>query len=171
MPIDLNRLEVGRLKSSDDVGAFLCSDVDLTSFLKVLAVTYQEEGMGVTYLAWLDGQPAGYFTVAAASLRVRGVESRDRVEGLEDMEYYPSLLIGRLGVDQRLEGQGIGSRLLQLVYGIATQERERIGVRFLILNATSDSIAWWIRRGFTPLLGQGSRRLPFLYLDVAKMER
>jgi len=170
MPLDLANLEVVRLKETDEVGAFSSADTDLNNFLKVLALSYQAEDMGVTFLARLDTELVGYFTVSTANIRVRQVESRDQIESLENMEYYPALLIGRLAVEERLAGQGIGSRLLQMIYGLAVELQKRIGVRFLLMNATPKSQLWWTNRGFTPLRDQGNRRLPFLYLDIRKME-
>lgn len=171
MPLDLARLEVSRLKQNDDLRAFTSRDVKRDDFLKVLAWTYQEENVGVSFLAKVESELVGYFTVSAAWIRVKKVESRDQVESLENMEYYPALLIGQLAVDKRFETQGVGSRLLQIIYGIAVQLQERIGVRFLLLGATQASQPWWMKRGFVALRDRGDRKLPFFYLDIRKMER
>ena len=171
MPIDLATIEVQRLKATDDVREFTTSDADVENFLKVIAWTYQEEQMGVSFLARLETQLVGYFTLSAARIRVKQVETRDQVEDLQEMEYYPALLIGQLAVGKPFEKQGIGSRLLQIIYGIATGLQDRVGVRFLVLNSTPASLAWWTKRGFTALRSQRNRKLPFLYLDIRKMER
>jgi len=127
--------------------------------------------MGVSFLARLESELVGYFTISAAWIRVTKMETHDQVQDLEDMEYYPALLIGQLAVDKGFERQGIGSRLLQTIYGIAVELQDWIGVRFLLVNATPTSLPWWSRRGFTALRDQKDRKLPFLYLDVRKMEK
>ncbi len=171
MPLDLATLEVSRLRRNDDVSTFASTDSNVDDFLKGLAWTYQEENMGVSFLARSGSELVGYFTIAAGRLRVEKLETRDKVQDLEDMEYYPALLIGQLAVDSRYEKQGIGGRMLQMVYGVAVELQLKIGVRFLLLNATQASLGWWTRRGFTPLRDQKNRELRFLYLDVRKMER
>ena len=171
MPTDLAKLEVSRLKQGDDLTAFTSTDSDRDDFLKVFALTYQEENVGVSFLARLGSELIGFFTISAAWIRVKRVEPRDQVQELEEMEYYPALLIGQLAVDKRFEKQGVGKMLLQTIYGIAVQLQERIGIRFLLLSATPTSLSWWTARGFIALRDQEDRRLPFLYLDVRKMER
>ena len=170
MPVDLAELEVSRLKQGDDVSVFSSTDTERNDFLRVFALTYQDENVGVSFLARADSDLVGYFTISAGWIRVKKVEPRDQVHDLEDMEYYPALLIGQLAVDKRFEKQGIGSRLLQTIYGIAVQLQERIGVRFLLLSATPTSLSWWTERGFIALRDQENRKLPFLYLDVRKMK-
>ena len=169
MSANLSNLIVRKIKRTDDVAAFDSIDENLNVFLKELSLQYMEEHLGVTFLAHLAGELVGYFTISMASLRVKQMKETDRIRTL-DMESYPAVLIGRLAVDKRHAMQGIGKRLIQTAYGFSTRLRDQVGVRFLLVNATENSIEWWKQRGFTLLAKQSGRLQPFLYLDIKKMD-
>lgn len=75
---------------------------------------------------------------------------------------YPSvsaLLIGRLAVDERRQGQGLGREVLLRALARATRLSEEIGVAAVVVDALDDATAgFYAKYGFAPLV-DGERRL------------
>ena len=170
MPIDVDRLVYQPLSVDDVFDDFTSSDNDLADFLRLMSKTYHSLSIGFTHVVRHEGQVVGYFTLASADIRVKTMGQRERIPGAERVEHYPAVLIGRLAVDHRFANQGIGKRILQVVYGLVTEVRQRVAVRFLLVNTTQGSQSWWQERGFTFLGDPSGRRQPFMYLDIERME-
>ena len=130
----------------------------LVDYLQRFALRHAEKDLlGRTFLA-LEGEPgaerlAGYFTLATASVdrsSVRAVESLDRLPGFP----IPAVLLARLAVDQRVQGQGLGRYLFEEALGL-TLELARAGplaFRLLVTDAIDESAAEFYERfGFTRL--------------------
>ena len=83
----------------------------------------------------------------------------------------PALLLGRLAVDRRHSGQGIGTALVTHVLATAVELNTKAACRAVIVSAlNSDARRWWERLGFRPLDPddpQGSD----LYLLTAEIEK
>jgi GNAT superfamily N-acetyltransferase len=64
----------------------------------------------------------------------------------------PALLLGRLGVDRRHAGLGLGTALVAHVLATATELNERAACRAVVVTAINDSSRlWWESLGFAPL--------------------
>jgi GNAT superfamily N-acetyltransferase len=64
----------------------------------------------------------------------------------------PALLIGRLAVDRRYAGLGIGTALAGHVLATAVDINEKAACRAVVVTAlNSNARAWWTRLGFQPL--------------------
>jgi GNAT superfamily N-acetyltransferase len=70
----------------------------------------------------------------------------------------PSILISRLAVDRRYQGQGIGALTLADALGVCATASVDIGVEVVVVDAIDhDAAAFYMRHGFAPLTTNGRR--------------
>lgn len=63
----------------------------------------------------------------------------------------PVLLLGRLAVDQRYRGHGVGTAMVRHVLLTAVELNTKAACRAVVVNALdAEAREWWIRLGFTP---------------------
>lgn len=91
---------------------------------------------------------AGYYTLAAASIAATDL-SPEFARRLPRYPLLPAALIGRLAVDQRYQGKGLGSALLaDAALRVLRSEMKALA---LIVEAQDEkAMAFYRRQGFTP---------------------
>ena len=83
----------------------------------------------------------------------------------------PALLLGRLAVDRRHSGQGIGTALVTHVLATAVELNAKAACRAVVVSAlNSDARRWWERLGFHPL-DPDDPQSSDLYLLTAEIEK
>ena len=96
-----------------------------------------------------QGQISGYYSLAAASAEHAAVPLRIS-KGLA-RHPIPMLLLARLAVDLKAQGQGLGRSLLQSALGKYLQASEVIGCRALMVHAIDEAaIGFYQSYGFAP---------------------
>jgi GNAT superfamily N-acetyltransferase len=82
----------------------------------------------------------------------------------------PALLLGRLAVDRRHSGRGIGTALVTHVLATAVELNAKAACRAVVVSAlNSEARRWWERLGFHPFDVDDSNH-PDLYLLTADIE-
>lgn len=92
--------------------------------------------------------------VAYASVAMTGIDRSAAPATLAkgSPDPVPALLIGRLAVDRRHAGLGIGTALASHVLASAVDINEKAACRAVVVTALNPTArAWWIRLGFQPL--------------------
>src|SRR5690349_17731016 len=144
-------LVVKPFEEVERTAGFSCGDPDLDAFLATPeAGQYEREWLGRTYLVFFDGAMAAYFTLSAAELRIEYLLPREQWAGFfaSRIEAIPALKIGRLAVDSRFQGRGIGKGVLRHIVGMALTAGDSVGVRMIVLHAKPDSVPFYQGRGF-----------------------
>ncbi len=90
-----------------------CENKDLNDFFMHDSMRYQKELLSKRY-CWIDDNQK---TIAMASLsndniELTGTKKRKLFQRKKHFRYYPSVKIGRLGVDKNYKGCGLGSQIL-----------------------------------------------------------
>lgn len=99
-------------KSKHDLGSFSCGSPSLDEYLKKRAHQDLKGSLAVPYVLCENGSSIiGFYTLSAISIDVGSLPS-DAAKQLPRYPSIPAPLIGRLGVDQRYQGQSFGKRLL-----------------------------------------------------------
>lgn len=140
------------LTAAHDLDGFSCGEPVLDEWLKRRALANNVAGASRTYVV---AEPnlvvCGYYAIAAGSV-ARERASRGVRRNMSDP--IPVLVLGRLAVDERLQGRRLGAALLkdavQRAQGVALQ----VGVRALLVHALHDKArAFYLQYGFqdTPL--------------------
>jgi GNAT superfamily N-acetyltransferase len=136
--------------------SFMNEEPDLVAYLRRWALVHQErDRLGRTWVA-LDVRSetrlAGYFTLAAASLD-RGLVTGGELARLPRYPI-PAVLLARLAVDTRVQGQGLGTWLFDeaLQRTLVLAADGPIGFRVLITDAKNERAAtFYARRGMVAL--------------------
>ena len=139
------------LTASRDTSLFDCGKAPLNQFLQRYALVNQANGSARTFVSLSGGQISGYFSLAAASAEQAAASSRVS-KGLA-RHPIPMLLLARLAVDLKAQGNGLGlgRSLLQSALGKYLQASEVIGARALIVHAIDEAaIGFYQSFGFEP---------------------
>lgn len=148
------RLERLSREHGASIAGFENDEPELVVDLRRWALRHQQrDGLGRTWVA-IDGRSrlAGFFTLAAASLE-RPLVTTGALDQLPRFPI-PAVLLARLAVDRRVQGQGLGTWLfdeaLRKTTALATEGP--IGVRVLITDAKNErAAAFYERRGLVRL--------------------
>lgn len=145
---------------------FDCGDAALNDYLLRLAGQQQRRGFGKTYVALAeDGVTVtGYVTVCAGQVATASLPSQLKLPRYPA----PMLRIGRLAVDARHQGEGIGQDLLAFALHLAVEFSQRVGLYAVVVDAKHDKAkAFYVKLGFIACVDN-----PLcLYLPVATLEQ
>lgn len=131
-----------------DLEPFASGAVPLDSWLKDRARQNEAGGASRTYVICEGLQVVGYYSLAAGSVLHHTATGRVRRNMPEPV---PAALLGRLAIDQRWQGRGIGSALLRDAVLRVVGAAETIGVRALLVHAISESAKEFYEHwGLTP---------------------
>jgi len=164
--IDLMKADIKILEEKDNVGEFSCGVTEIDEFIHEEAMDFQNERLGITYLLYIESKILGFVTLSMADLRKEKMESEDRLQ--IGKENYPALQISQLAVCEELQQRGfrIGTFLCDFCSAKAWKFSEKIGCRFLVLNARQDALPFYEKYGFKLLPRQGNRREPAMFLNI-----
>lgn len=145
---------------------FDCGDAALNDFLLHQAGQQQRRGFGKTYIALADDGVSviGFVTVSAGQVATSALSSQTK------LPRYPApvLRIGRLAVDARHQGSGVGQDLLAFALRLAVEFSQRVGLYAVVVDAKHDQAkAFYVKLGFIVCVDNPLS----LYLPVATLER
>lgn len=129
-----------RIEPGDDLSGFRCGRDPLDSWLVRHALNALERGTAVTYVT-MDGAGmlAGFYSLSANSV------IRDDVHGgwlaRNTPEHIPVILLGRLAIDLRHQGKGLGAMLLGDAVERALSASAQIGARALVVDPLDEKAA------------------------------
>ena len=172
--IDPKSVQIRPFEDTPALKTFHSGNRDLDNFIRSNEVhDYEREMYGKTSLVYYDGKLVAYFTLATTVLRNEWLRTPVKGPSEQIVRPIPSLLLGRLAVQQDLHRKGIGSYLLKLIVGKAIKLSETVGVRLVVLTAYPENINWYGNRGFhmcvdkhLKISSKESRTKPFMYLDL-----
>lgn len=124
-------------------GEFDCGEENLNKFLRQQAGQQQRRGFGKTYVVVgeSDLDVTGFITVSVGQVATQTLPSALK------LPRYPApvLRIGRLAVDKRVQGKGIGQELLSFALHLALEFSERTGLYAVVVDAKNESAATFYR--------------------------
>ena len=135
--------------------AFSCGEASLDRWLATQARQSMESHDAVSYLL-LDDSPveddrpriAGYYCLSAGAVRRAHAPASLAKRAPEPI---PAVLMGRLAIDHRYQGQGWGAELLSEALRSAVAAGRLIGARVMLVDAINENaFGFYERFGFTP---------------------
>ena len=140
-----------RLTDNHDIAAFRCGNETLDAWLHHIAARAQRAGIARVTVWTPAGDPGrvvAYYAVAPAAVTSTDGLTRKATAGFTSI---PAWLLGKLAVDVKFQGQGIGRDLLvdaiETIVSIATASAGRL----IVVDPIDDvAAAWYQRFGFTP---------------------
>lgn len=117
-----------------------------------------------------DNKVLGYITTVCSHVSVERftAASGPEVVGFRYKDY-PVVKLARLAVDRKLRGMGAGSHLLDLIIGLILEHvLPHVGCRFLIVDAKSSSVDFYVKKGFSILgqFGTGAEQQTVMFMDL-----
>ncbi|HSU06567.1 MAG TPA: GNAT family N-acetyltransferase [Acetobacteraceae bacterium] len=141
------RLEAPQpLGSQHRLEAFACGVEPLDEWLKRRALHNENEGGSRTFVLCEAQLVVGYYSLAAGSVLPGVTTGRVRRNMPNPI---PVVLLGRLAVDRRWQGKGLGADLLRDALLRVLSAGETIGVRAVLVHAISaEAKRFYERYGF-----------------------
>lgn len=144
---------VRKLDSTDVTAGFDCGQPALNQYLQRYALINQAAGMAHTYVC-CDTRTLAPSVVAWYSLCVASVEpvaAPARLRRGVARHPVPVMLLARLAVDQRFQGQGLGRAILKDALLRTLQAADIAGIRALLVHAKDDDARrWYLSWNFEP---------------------
>jgi GNAT superfamily N-acetyltransferase len=162
-------LRVEPLADHHDRRDFASGEATLVRYLREQAGQDERRDIAACFVLVEAGAPPrvlGYYTLSAHTLALAGLPDQ-MARRLPKYGLVPVVLLGRLAVDRRRQGQGIGSFLLYDALGRALELRRLTGV-WAVVDALDERLAAFYRRHeFEPLPGDPLR----LFLPLRRVAR
>ncbi len=152
------------LSKQHDRESFDCGETALNQFLRHYARQNNAKGLGKTHVAVLPGEVevCGYHTLSSGSISFAIVP--------EKLPRYPipTVHLGRLAVDLRMQGRRLGELLLIDVLERSVQLAAEIGIYAIELYALTDKAKqFYLKYGFVPLKDDDKH----LYLPIETLRQ
>lgn len=131
------------------VDDFSCGEPILDDWLKGKALANQASGASRTFVVTdRESRVLGYYALAAGAVTHVNATGRVRRNMPDPI---PVLVLGRLAVDCRAQGVGLGAALLKDTVNRATAVAENAGVRALLVHALHERAKnFYLAYGFQP---------------------
>ena len=158
-----------RLGAQHNRAAFSCGVEPFDRCLRQQAGQEQRRNVAVPYVR-VDtgtGALAGYYTLSAFTIAPASLPPATSRK-LPRYAAYPAILIGRLALDLRYQGQGLGRILLVDALGRCLDLSAEIGAIAVVVDAKDETaLAFYEHLRFLRLLDNDGR----LYIPMATIER
>lgn len=92
----------------------------------------------------------GYVAVSVVGVSL-DLADGDIVDYCDGDSSFGALKINFIGVRRRLQGNGIGSTVIQMIIQKARSNALELPIRFLVLDAINSKVDWYAKRGFKSL--------------------
>ena len=128
---------------------FACGESSLDDWLRRRALINQTTGASRTFVVTDEsGQVLAYYALAAGAVSHQESPGTIRRNMPDPV---PVMVLARLAVDQRLQGQQVGGALLKDALQRAVSVAQNIGVRALLVHALNDRARqFYAHYGFVP---------------------
>jgi predicted N-acetyltransferase YhbS len=136
------------LADHHETEAFASGVESLDTWLKRRAMKNQATGASRTFVACEGRRVVAYYALASSAIAVAEAAGRFRRNMPDPI---PVVVLGRLAVDQSLQGKGIGRALVRDAGQRVIQAADVIGIRGLIVQALSaEAKTFYEQVGFDP---------------------
>jgi len=131
------------LRADDDIGAFDCGVPVLNDWLKRRALVNHLSGASRTYVVTAKGRVVAFYCLSAGAIEHAAAPGSIRRNMPEPI---PVVVMGRLAVDQGLQGKGLGPALLQHAIERVQEAAAITGIRALLVHAKDEKAAGFYKR-------------------------
>lgn len=153
--------QIRPLDASVNTASFQCGRDPLDEYIRRYASQDVRKNVARVFVATPENDPeqlAGFFTLSAGSVSCSSLPA----SLARKLPRYPVpvALIGRLAVDMKFQGKGLGSILLADACQKVSRASSVLAVAGIIVDAKDgEAIAFYEHFGFIPLQGQADRMM------------
>lgn len=156
------------LRGKHGTEGFDCGEPALDDWLRKHARQAEAGGSARVYVTTDDGsRVVGYYALSAAHVHPDDATER-LMKGQARGRAVPVVLVGRLAVDRRHQGSGLGRSLLQDIVVKSVRASSIIGARAIVVDALSDQVASFYERFGFERSPSDPRHLILLRKDAEK---
>lgn len=161
---------------------FNCDNEDLNDFFTNDVLDYTSQLLGKSYCFTLDSNPktiVAAFTISNDSIKTKFLPNARKKELIKNiprpkqMNSYPAVLIGRLGIHKdfrKIDGeeQKTGDQLMDFIKSWFVDGKNKTGCRFIVVDAynTEIPIRFYTRNGFEFLFSTEEQEKEFTNLHT-----
>ncbi len=131
------------LNADHSLADFDCGNDTLNHWLKNRALKNQDSGASRTFVICRNDHVVGFYALATGSVR-RTATPKSIARNMP--ESVPVMILGRLAVDSRMQGQYLGSALLKDALLRTLRVSREAGIRAVLVHAISDEAARFYER-------------------------
>lgn len=155
------------LAAGDKFVSFDCGELSLNEWLRSRALKNETTGASRTFVTVEaeSGEAAGYYCLSASSLALEGSPGRVKRNMPSPI---PIILIGRLAVDERFRGHGLGVSLLQDAVLKGIEASHIVGARAFVVDALNEEAEGFYRKFGFELMPPAAKRAMFLLVADAE---
>ena len=180
------------LGTKHDLSEFKCASDDLNDFLKNDALSQQNSKLNITKLVMCDDLVVAYVSLLTDTILLKDIRDEDIKQDIKDQlslnskkRKLPAIKIGRLAVDEKYSGKGLGSEILMSVlFNIKNIAENSVGLRFVTVEGYATAYNFYANHNFINLKKDDEKikekldiiieRNPeetfYLYLDLRVLE-
>lgn len=145
------------LSENHDLSDFDCGDKDLNDFLKNDALAQQNARLNVTKLIMCDGNIIGFTSLLTDAFILKNLKNekiklkiKDKLNLNSNKKTVPAVKIGRLAIDKRYSGKGLGTHILgSIINNLKLKAETEIGFRFIIVEGYAKAFKFYVmKNGF-----------------------
>ena len=145
------------LSSEHDLRDFDCGDDELNEFLKKDALIQQKARLNVTKLIMCDGKIIGFTSLLTDTIMIKKIrdesiktEIKEKLKIDKESKSISAVKIGRLALDKRYTGKGLGSHILRnILINLNNTSKNTIGFRFIIVEGYAKAFNFYVvKNGF-----------------------
>ena len=159
----MSEFNIELLDSFHDRANFECGEDSLNNYLKRYARQNMKNDSARVYVAVEPDNVTricAYFTLSAGNVDALQFPDRFRKGWPRDV---PTVLVGRLAVDQEFQGRRLGSDLIYAIFSVAVRAAETVGIAAIDVHALNEGAhRFYSKFGFASLQDD-----PHLYLATA----
>lgn len=134
---------------------FDCGVEALNLYLQRSANQDQNRSLTKVYVLANNQQVVGFYSISAHSVLQDHLPKEIQISRYSDM---PFLLLGRLAVDKKFQGQGYGDALIFHAFNTTADTAEKVGILGMIVDSKNDqSSSFYQGFGFKALEGTKNR--------------
>jgi GNAT superfamily N-acetyltransferase len=142
-------LRIEKLRPDHSVAGFECGQDALSRFLTRFALVNQLAGAAQTYVALSGEMVVGYYSLAVGEVAYDDAPSR--LKKSLARHPVPIMLLARLAVSTKAQGQGIGAGLLKDAMLRTVHAADIAGIRALVVHAKDENARRFYEHfGFSP---------------------
>ena len=113
------------------------------------------------------GSVCGFYTLSNLSVELNEIPVAKR-KSFPKYPQVPAILLGRLAVDKKFQGAGIGEHLLIDALQRALASSKVTGAGVIVVDAKNESVCdFYLQYGFKPFIGIANR----LFITMATVEK
>ncbi|MDE5849930.1 MAG: GNAT family N-acetyltransferase [Muribaculaceae bacterium] len=176
----LSEYEIRKLGLHDHVSQFDCGDEDLNDFIINDAPLYRKTLLAMTYVLVHknSNKVVAYFSVANDRISIKDFPTntdfnrfrKHKFVNEKRLKSYPAIKLCRLGIDKSIQGQQIGTFLIDFVSTLFVTDNKS-GCRFLTVDAYLNAIPFYLKNDFAFLSsGDENKHTRLMYFDLSDID-